>query len=103
MPYVKKTPRYDSEGNIVRYDYYLAENIRDGVTVKTNIIRRITEEKALQMKEQDGTSGGVPSGNGLDTQILKKLIPTFAKAGITVILEEDEKERIRELAKEVLA
>lgn len=38
----------------------------------------------------------------LDTQILMKMIPAFARSGIKINFESDEISRIKELAKEVL-
>lgn len=46
-----------------------------------------------------------PTGSidpGIDTQILKKLIPAFAQAGLKVSLEPEEIKRIQEIGKEVL-
>ena len=40
--------------------------------------------------------------NQTDTQILKKIIPVFARLGVKIEFEEGEIERIKELAKEAL-
>ena len=103
MPYVKKTPRY-KDGKIIRYDYYLAEDITTNGGRTTRILNRLSEEEALnRIKNVPITEHEEQkTEHSLDTQILKVLIPVFAKARLKVELSLEYQERIKELAKDVI-
>lgn len=111
MPYVKQVVRKDKDGNVLRYDYYLAQNVRKGETVQTTILRKLGSSavplkehekisflEVKEPKEQIITSDEVR----VDTELLKKMIPVFAQARIKMVLEDAEQTRIRELAQEVM-
>jgi len=105
MPYIKQVMRKDKAGNVLRYDYYLAQNIRRGNTVQTNILRKLGSS-AVKLKEHERNAlhnmKEPKEHTPFDTELLKKMIPAFAKARIKMVLEEPEQARIMELAQEVM-
>ena len=99
MPYVKIVTSKDG----IRTYYYLAENKRVGNTVQTKILRALTPEEAKSYRGAKETPiETLKETKEIDTHLLKKMIPVFAKTRIKMVLEDAEQARIRELAQEVM-
>lgn len=81
-----------------KYWYYY---VYDPVTKKMKSKRRDPPLGEVSPKVDNELT--MPSGTPqLDVEILKDLIPVFARAGLKVPLEPEKVERIRTLAKEVM-